>query len=108
MKAIGRYSLLGIFMLMIGLFFSYRRYLRLTSEPLEISSYITELELLNIQIPYHTEEWPVKISECTMSQCFDLSRCLAQDAFRVYVYPSDNSSVMSVVYSNILKVSSYT
>lgn len=104
MKAIGRYSLLGIFLLMVGLFFSYRRYLKLTSEPLEISSYITELELLNIQIPYHTEEWPVKISECTMSQCFDLSRCLAHDAFRVYVYPSDNSSVMSVVYSNILKV----
>ncbi|KAM3727444.1 Exostosin-1a [Dirofilaria immitis] len=83
---------------------SYRRYLRLTSELPLISSYITETELLNSQTLYRTEEWSIKISECTMSQCFDLSRCLAHDAFRVYVYPSDNSSTMSVVYNNILKI----
>lgn len=40
-----------------------------------------------------------------MSQCFDLSRCLVHNAFRVYVYPSENSSAISIVYANILKVS---
>uniref|UniRef100_A0A0R3RPY1 Exostosin-2 n=1 Tax=Elaeophora elaphi TaxID=1147741 RepID=A0A0R3RPY1_9BILA len=104
MKAAGRYSLLGLFSLMLGLFVSYRRYLKLTSVRPVVPSYITELELLNIQAPYHTEEWPIKISECTMSRCFDLSRCLTHDEFRVYVYPLDNGSSMSIVYSNILKV----
>ncbi|VBB30718.1 unnamed protein product [Acanthocheilonema viteae] len=104
MKATGRYSLLGFFLLILGSFVGYRHYLKLTSKLSTISSYITELELLSIQTPYHAEEWPIKISECTMSQCFDLSRCLTHDEFRVYVYPSDNRSLMSIVYSNILKV----
>ncbi|EFO19790.2 exostosin-1 [Loa loa] len=104
MKATGRYSLIGLFLLMLGLFFGYRHHFKLTSELPVTTSYMTELELLSIQTSYHIEEWPIKISECTMSQCFDLSRCLAHDAFRVYVYPSDNSSAMSIVYNNILKV----
>ncbi|VDK89388.1 unnamed protein product, partial [Onchocerca ochengi] len=104
MKTVERYSLLGFFLFILVLLVIYRRYFKLASELPAVSSYITEMELLSIQTLYRTEEWPIKISECTMSQCFDLSRCLAHDTFRVYVYPSDNNSMMSTVYSNILKV----
>lgn len=60
MKATGRYSLLALFLFILGSLIGYRRYHKLTSELPVIPSYITELELLNIQIPYHTEEWPIK------------------------------------------------
>lgn len=60
MKAIGRYLLLGFFLLMLGLLVGYRCYLKLTSKLLALPSYITELELLSIQTSYHTEEWPIK------------------------------------------------
>ncbi|MFH4982311.1 hypothetical protein AB6A40_009020 [Gnathostoma spinigerum] len=44
------------------------------------------------------------LSKCTMTSCFDLSRCVYQKEFKVYVYPPSNLSTVSTVYSNILKV----
>ncbi|VDN00698.1 unnamed protein product [Thelazia callipaeda] len=104
MKASVRYLSLGLFLSTVILLLIYQRYGKGIFNLPVAPSYISEAELLNTKEVYHIDEWPVKISECTMSQCFDLSRCLTQDAFRVYVYPADNSSIVSSVYRNILKV----
>ncbi|VDM40853.1 unnamed protein product [Toxocara canis] len=39
-----------------------------------------------------------------MASCFNFSTCLSQTHLKVYVYPNNNESAISVVYSNILKV----
>uniref|UniRef100_A0A0M3HH14 Kinesin motor domain-containing protein n=1 Tax=Ascaris lumbricoides TaxID=6252 RepID=A0A0M3HH14_ASCLU len=39
-----------------------------------------------------------------MASCFNMSMCLSRNHFRVYVYPDNNESTVSIVYANILKV----
>ncbi|VDD89661.1 unnamed protein product [Enterobius vermicularis] len=39
-----------------------------------------------------------------MARCFNLSRCLLKKQFKVYLYPTNNVSTISVVYANILQV----
>uniref|UniRef100_A0A914ZQK2 Exostosin GT47 domain-containing protein n=2 Tax=Parascaris univalens TaxID=6257 RepID=A0A914ZQK2_PARUN len=105
MKALTRYAILvaSIFLL---LFVILSHHISLLSMNVceNAPSYITLNHLHSIVTTTSIIEMNVPIAKCTMANCFNMSLCLSQKHFRVYVHPDNNASTISIVYANILKV----
>uniref|UniRef100_A0A0M3IEL1 Phlebovirus_G2 domain-containing protein n=1 Tax=Ascaris lumbricoides TaxID=6252 RepID=A0A0M3IEL1_ASCLU len=108
MKAITRYSILAIFIFVIFFVFLLH-HISLSSMNLcnDAPSYVTFNHLHSMATAASINEAKVPISKCSMASCFNMSMCLSRNHFRVYVYPDNNESTVSIVYANILKVKFY-
>lgn len=105
MKALSRYSLVIVAVSMTCFFYLRWRIKLLQNLNSEYQkSFLTFEELHLLTSSPQEDDIQFDISQCSMPRCFNLSRCLAQPDFKVFVYRTSNESALSLAYANILKV----